>query len=151
MLLSGSLMIPAISLISPGWICMLHACICCPYVLGNLDYTEWRHHGLARLWQTAVGCQTCAAGYAFFKNEASKKNWGPKSEKNVRVLLCNYVLQQQSLSNFCLKCKNGCWFQDEDAEGGVWSHAWRPKEKGGKMGKRADNPELLQLYTEDSI
>lgn len=93
MQISGSLMIPAISLIPSGGICMLHASICGPSVLGNFDLTEWKQHDLRRLWHTAVGCQTCAAGYAFKRNEPSYQCRNARTpEKDVSVLLFNYLV-----------------------------------------------------------
>lgn len=89
-------MIPAICVIPSGGIGMLHACICGPSVLGNSDRTVWKQHGLRRLWHTAVGCQTCAAGYASFKNGTSNQNSSPKSEKDVSGPLCNYCLHHLS-------------------------------------------------------
>lgn len=89
-------MIPAICVIPSGGIGMLHACICGPSVLGNSHRTVWKQHGLRRLWHTAVGCQTCAAGYASFKNGTSNQNSSPKSEKDVSGPLCNYCLHHLS-------------------------------------------------------
>lgn len=94
--ISGTLMIPAICVIPSGGIGMLHACICGPSVLGNSDHTEWKQHGLGWLWHTAVGCQTCAAGYASFQNGTSNQASSPKSEKNVSRPLCNYCLHHLS-------------------------------------------------------
>lgn len=90
--LSDSLIIPAISLIPSGGICMLCACIYGPSVLGSFNHTEWQQHGLWRLWHTAVGCQICGAGYACYKNETSNRTTSRKSENDVSLLLCNYFL-----------------------------------------------------------
>ena len=86
-------MIHAISLIPSGGICMLHACICGPSVLEDFEHTGCRRHGPWRLWHAAVGCQTCTARDAFFRNEASKPNSMHKNEKDVSVLLCNHFPQ----------------------------------------------------------
>lgn len=75
---------------------MLHASSCGPSVLEDFDHAGWKQYKPRPLWHAAVGCQTCNAGFVFFKNEPSDQSGGSVHGKDVSMWLRTPL----SISNF---------------------------------------------------